>query len=173
MLIPQLLAAALALAAAPPTEAPSQPTEGVALFLSAASSGRVAPAECVKAAVSRLRDRLAAGGSVRLVEKADEAAVVVDVRECGSRRETSASGEVGVGVTVGGGRYGSRGGGSEGGISIHRQQYGYVVLRARSDEGVREFSSLHRTELFDEAVSVAADRLLDWIDEQARGDAPR
>ena len=71
------------------------------LFLSDASGGR-APADCVKAAVPRLRAQFSRDRRLRLVESRDEATLVVDVRECGSRWETKTSGEIGVGVTMGG-----------------------------------------------------------------------
>lgn len=165
------LIAAMLLCAATGAE---RPPDGVPLYLSDASGGR-APADCVKAALPRLRDRLAPGGRVRLVEKRDEATVVVDVRECGSRWETKASGVIGVGVTVDGQsvpRAGS-GTGTQAGVGVQRQLSGYVILRARSTDRAPEFSSLHRTEVFSEAVSVAAEQLLDWVEEHAEELQPR
>jgi hypothetical protein len=159
------------LLAAPETEPPA---EGARLFLSDASGGR-APDDCVRTAVPRLRDRLAHDPRVRLVEKRDEATVVVDVRECGSRWETKASGAIGVGVTVDGQsvpRAGS-GTGTQTAVGVRRQLSGYVILRARSTDRAPEFSSLHRTEVFSEAVLVTAEQLLDWVEEHAEELSPR
>ena len=170
MILSAVMAATFLLAAA----GTEPPPGGVPLFLSDASGGR-APADCVKAALPRLRDRLAPDGRVRLVEKRDEATVVVDVRECGSRWETRASGEIGVGVTVGGQsvpRAGSSAG-TQTSVGVRRRQAGYVILRARSADRAPEFSSLHRTDLFAEAVSVTAEQLLDWVEEHAEELSPR
>jgi hypothetical protein len=150
------------------------PPEGARLFLSDASGGR-APADCVKAAVPRVRDRLAHDPRVRLVENRDEATVVVDVRECGSRWETKASGEIGVGVTVGGQSVPRAGGstGTQTAVGVQRRLSGYVILRARSTDRAPEFSSLHRTDVFSEAVLVTAEQLLDWVEEHAEELSPR
>jgi hypothetical protein len=158
MFLPQIVAASLALAAA-------LTSEGVALFLSGATVGRAAPTECVEAAVSRLRDQLAHDARVRLVEKREQAFLVVEVRECGSRWKNEVSGVVGVGVTLGGGRVTRTGTSVEGGVGVQRRRHGYVILRGASVDRRREFSSLDRTEYFDEAVSVAAGQLLDWVEE--------
>ena len=96
MILSGMIAAAFLLG--PGTE---PPPDGVTLFLSDASGGR-APADCVKAAVPRLRAQFSHDRRLRLVESRDEAALAVDVRECGSRWETKTSGEIGVGVTMGG-----------------------------------------------------------------------
>jgi len=156
---------ATVLLAAPGTE---PPPEGARLFLSDASGGR-APADCVKAAVPRLRDRLAHDPRVRLVEKRDEATVVVDVRECGSRWETKASGAIDVGVTVGGQNLPRSGSGTatQAEVGVQRRLSGYVILRARSTDRAPEFSSLRRTGVFSEAVSVTAEQLLAWVEEHA------
>jgi hypothetical protein len=163
------LIAATFLLAAPRTD---PPPDAVPLFLSDASGGR-APASCVKSTLPRLRDRLAHDGRVRLVEKRDEASLVVDVRECGSRWETKASGEIAVGVTMGGMSVPRTATGSgtatQAAVGVQRQLSGYVVLRARSADRAPEFSSLHRTDLFAEAVSVTAEQLLDWVEEHAEG----
>ncbi len=169
MILSGLIAATFLLA---PATGPAP--EGVPLFLSDASGGR-APADCVKAIVPRLRAQLAHDRRLRLVESRDEATVVVDVRECGSRWETKPSGEVGVGVTVGGQsvpRAGS-GAGTQAAIGVHRRRSGYVILRARSADRAPEFSSLHRTDVFSEAVSVTAEQLLDWVEEHAEELQPR
>jgi hypothetical protein len=172
MVLSGLIVAMLLLA--PPGAEP--PPDGVPLFLSDASGGR-APAGCVKAAVPRLRDQLAHDGRVRLAKSRDEATVVVDVRECGSRWETKASGEIGVGVTVGGQSVPRTGSGAgtatQTGVGVRRQLSGYVILRARSTDRAPEFSSLHRTDVFSEAVSVTAEQLLDWVEEHADELQPR
>jgi hypothetical protein len=152
------------------------PPDGVTLFLSDASGGR-APADCVKAAVPRLRAQFSHDRRLRLVESRDEAALVVDVRECGSRWETKASGEIGVGVTMGGRSVpqAASGGGTatQTGVGVQRRLSGYVILRARSADRAPEFSSLHRTDLFSEAVSVTAEQLLGWVEEHADELRPR
>ena len=121
------------------------------LFLSDASGGR-APADCVKAAVPRLRAQFSHDRRLRLVESRDEATLVVDVRECGSRWETKTSGEIGVGVTMGGRSVPRAASGSgtatQAGVGVQRQLSGYVILRARSADRAPEFSSLPRTDLF-------------------------
>jgi hypothetical protein len=171
MLIACLLAAMLLLG--PGTE-PSP--EALPLFLSDASGGR-APADCVKAAVPRLRAQLSGDHRLRLVENRDEATLVVDVRECGSRWETKTSGGIGVGVTMGGGSVPPAANGSgtttQSNVGVQRRLSGYVILRARSAERGPEFSSLHRTEIFSEAVSVTAEMLLEWIGEHAEELRPR
>ena len=165
------LIAATFLFAAPGFEPPS---DGVPLFLDDASGGR-APADCVKTAVPRLRDRLAHDTRVRLVKSRGEATVVVDVRECGSRWETKASGEAGVGVTVVGRSLPRTGSdtATQAAVGVRRQLSGYVILRARSADRAPEFSSLHRTDVFSEAVSVTAEQLLDWAEEHAEELQPR
>lgn len=153
-----------------------RPPDGVPLFLSDASGGR-APADCVKAAVPRLRAQLSHDRRLRLVESRDEATLVVDVRECGSRWETKASGEIGVGVTMGGGSVPRAATGSgtatQSAVGVQRRLSGYVILRARSADRAPEFSSLHRTDVFSEAVSVTAEQLLDWVEEHAEELRPR
>jgi hypothetical protein len=152
------------------------PASDVPLFLDDVSGGR-APDACVKAALPPLRDQLARDGRVHLVNTREEATVVVDVRECGSRWETKAGGEVGVGVTVGGGgspRTAPGGGtATQVGVGVRRQLSGYVVLRARSTDRAPEFTSLPHTDLFSEAVSVSAAQLLDWVGEHAEELQPR
>ena len=171
MILSGLIAAAFLLG--PGTEAPPG---GVTLFLSDASGGR-APADCVKAAVPRLRAQFSHDRRLRLVESRDEATLVVDVRECGSRWETKTSGEIGVGVTIGGrsGPQAASGSGTatQAGVGVQRRLSGYVILRARSADRAPEFSSLHRTDLFSEAVSVTAEQLLDWVEEHAEELRPR
>lgn len=165
------LIAATFLLAAPGVE---PPPDGVLLFLSDVAGGR-APAECVRAAVPRLRDRLAHDGRVRLVEKRDEATLVVDVRECGSRWETKPSGEIGVGVTMGGQSLPRTGSGADtqAAVGAQRRLSGYVILRARSADRAPEFSSLRRTDVFSEAVSVTAEQLLEWVEGHAEELQPR
>lgn len=160
-----LIAASLVLAT-PGVEAPP---EGVAVFLDDASGGR-APAECVKGALPRLRGQMSRDGRVRLVKNREEATVAVDVRECGFRWETKTSGEVGVGVTLGGtGSSPSATGGkatgtvTQSGVGVRRQQSGYLILRARSQDRAPEFTSLPHTEVFPDAVAVTGEMLLEWI----------
>ncbi len=158
MFLPLVVAAALA-APVPPA------SDSLPIFLSDASFGRSAPTECVKAAISRLRDQFVYDPSIRLVAKPEEASMVVEVRECGSTWKTKAGGEFGVGVTLGGQRVASDGTNVQGIVGVARRHYGYVILRASSMGQIREFSSLHRTDYFDEAVSIAASQLVEWIDE--------
>jgi hypothetical protein len=47
------------------------------------------------------------------------------------------------------------------------------VLRARAAERAPEFTSLPHTELFEEALSVTAEQLLEWVGEHAGELAPR
>jgi hypothetical protein len=154
----------------------------VPLFLDDTSGAR-APAACVKAALPRLRDQLSRDARVRLVDGREEAAVTVDVRECGSRWETKTGGEAGVTVTTGGRgsapTAGVRPSGTSTnvGVGVSRQLSGYVILRARSLDRAPEFTSLPHTDVFTDAVSVTADLLLEWIGEhadelQGRGDSP-
>ena len=162
--------AALLVLARPGVETPP---EGVAVFLDDTSGGR-APAECVKSALPRLRGQLSRDGRVRLVKSREEATVAVDVRECGFRWETKMSGEIGVGVTLGGvgsspsaTGQGGTGTVTQSGVGVRRQQSGYVILRARSQDRAPEFTSLPHTEVFPEAVSVTGGMLLEWIGEHA------
>ena len=48
-----------------------------------------------------------------------------------------------------------------------------MILRARSADRAPEFSSLRRTDVFSEAVSVTAEQLLDWVEEHAQELQPR
>ena len=167
-----LIAASLVLAT-PGVEAPP---EGVAVFLDDASGGR-APAECVKGALPRLRGQMSRDGRVRLVKNREEATVAVDVRECGFRWETKTSGEVGVGVTLGGTRLLAVGHGRE--SHRHRHAVGSrcatpaVRLPSSCGRGQQdrapEFTSLPHTEVFPDAVAVTGEMLLEWIGEHARG----
>ena len=59
------------------------------------------------------------------------------------------------------------------GVGVQRRLSGYVILRGRSADRPPEFSSLHRTDLFSEAVSVTAEQFLAWVEEHAEELRPR